>query len=608
MDNREMLNFWRNKLLDTGKRNNLINFKNTKLGSVDVVYPNFDDFFSKVEAGKVFEVYDNENDLDEVEDYLADLVAMSTGNSDEIESLFSDCGVYEKEHTVTFKDNQILLFNSKGDPKLSLRNIARNGRSAIEETGVNIVYMAFGFLNWTEKDEPNNKMKAPILLVAVSIENSSPLKPYYIRVIDADFVVNPAMAYRIKTDYNVDIPPYEEGMSISTYLTTLEEMFISKGWKIDRDIKISTFSFLKVNMYKDLQDNEKRVLENQSIQILLSDPNALSSSSEKVIADVREGLDTIHLHNVVDADSSQNEAVAMAGAGHSFVLQGPPGTGKSQTITNIIAECLSQGKRVLFVSEKLAALQVVYDKLKGAGLDEFCLELHSHKSNKREVIEELNATLRKGKSVLRDDNVNHITAEFEGVKGDLDDYVSELHKNRPVINRSLYSIFEEIGAYRRIPTLDFVIDDIQEKGEDFFRDAEDLLARYCEYIPSIGYDYHSNCWYGYADTDGTYSARMAVRGELSDTISLIRGLFLIHTQLNEKYQIDSENLYQLYLLRDFFKLISKSNFITPELFRSRIYEVIDIVGELALIAKDRNRKKHLLIWSLMKRYMIMKAN
>lgn len=90
MDNREMLNFWRNKLLDTGKRNNLINFKSTKLGSVDVVYPNFEDVFSKVEAGKVFEVYDNKNDLDEVEDYLKELVAISTRSLEEVDAVFAD--------------------------------------------------------------------------------------------------------------------------------------------------------------------------------------------------------------------------------------------------------------------------------------------------------------------------------------------------------------------------------------------------------------------------------------------------------------------------------------------------------------------------------------
>lgn len=104
-------------------------------------------------------------------------------------------------------------------------------------------------------------------------------------------------------------------------------------------------------------------------------------SDEETAASVSDPL--IELHSVVDADSSQIEAIEMAKSGKSFVLQGPPGTGKSQTITNIIAECLSDGKKVLFVSEKLAALNVVYDKLKQAGLAEFCLQLHSHKANKR---------------------------------------------------------------------------------------------------------------------------------------------------------------------------------------------------------------------------------
>ena len=90
-----------------------------------------------------------------------------------------------------------------------------------------------------------------------------------------------------------------------------------------------------------------------------------------------------------DADSSQQEAIAAAKRGVSFVLQGPPGTGKSQTIANIIAECLSDGKRVLFVSEKMAALKVVYDRLREDGVSEFCLQAHSEQANKREVVQEL---------------------------------------------------------------------------------------------------------------------------------------------------------------------------------------------------------------------------
>lgn len=595
MQNRELLNKWKNKLLDTGKRNNLINFRNTKLGSVDVIYPNFSTIFSNVEHGKTFEVYDTKNDVDEVREYLADLVAR--GRETTFDTFVrTSRDEYVREHTRTFKPNQVLLFNSMVNPILTLRNIARNGRSAIEETGVNIVYMAFGFLNWAEKSAPNDKMKAPLLLVAVSIENASALKPYYIKVIDTEVVVNPALAYKLKMDYNIDIPQYDEesGEDINVYLAKLEELFLPLGWKIDRDCKLSTFSFLKINMYRDLQDNESKVLENESIQAILDTASGedIGDGLEEIPSeDSSDALSPIPLHNVVDADSSQNEAVTMAATGKSFVLQGPPGTGKSQTITNIIAECLSQGKRVLFVSEKLAALQVVYEKLRRVGLEEFCLELHSHKSNKKAVIEELNATLRKGKSTLRDDTVSQVTAEYDKAMSELDEYVDELHVGRPVINKSLYSIFDEIAAYRNVPTLSFVIDNIKEKGEEFLRHADACLARYCEFTPSIGYDYHANCWYGYAEPDGTYAARMGVKGDLSNTIILLRNLAAVNRQISENYQIYGINLRQMYILRDFFRLISKSDFVTPSLLNATIYEIIELVEELKVIAGERNALK-----------------
>ena len=134
---------------------------------------------------------------------------------------------------------------------------------------------------------------------------------------------------------------------------------------------------------KDLKDNAEKIVKNGSVCALLGESHIESMSCEGE-SSVRK-IDLLDLHNVVDADSSQAEAIEMALLGKSFVLQGPPGTGKSQTITNIIAECLLNGKKVLFVSEKLAALNVVYEKLKNVGLEEFCLELHSHKANKKQV-------------------------------------------------------------------------------------------------------------------------------------------------------------------------------------------------------------------------------
>ena len=141
---------------------------------------------------------------------------------------------------------------------------------------------------------------------------------------------------------------------------------------------------------------------------------------------------------MVDADSSQMEAIEMAKSGKSFVLQGPPGTGKSQTITNIIAECLCDGKKVLFVSEKLAALSVVYDKLKQAGLSEFCLELHSHKANKKDVIADICHTLRASKSIVSSKAKEEIAVKQKAEK-QLDAYAAELHYKRPGLRKAYIS-------------------------------------------------------------------------------------------------------------------------------------------------------------------------
>ena len=181
-------------------------------------------------------------------------------------------------------------------------------------------------------------------------------------------------------------------------------------------------------MYEDLKENAEQVLENENVRSLLGEATT-HFEAQRV-----HGGDLLQLCNVVDADSSQAEAIALAKAGGSFVLQGPPGTGKSQTITNIIAECIGDGKTVLFVSEKLAALNVVYDKLKKAGLEEFCLELHSHKANKRQVIDEFYQTLRLQKSRVSDCAEKVLRGKREAVEK-LDGYTNELHLVRPNIQK-----------------------------------------------------------------------------------------------------------------------------------------------------------------------------
>lgn len=379
------LDKWADLLLDTGKRNNLINFKDTRASTVEVLLPSSDVLFEKVDGTASFEVFDPkivEEDDDTEESYAAEQLQIGTPEeSSEPEQLQIE--VSEKSDASGGKaaflaqysgkikrQNQILLYNAATNPLTAVKNIDKKAREFIEETGVNVAYMAFGFVHWKESAASNYVFRAPILLVPIQLEQASAVEPYFIKSAEDDIIVNPTFSYKMDAEHGVKLPEYnDEGLTV--YLEKVKRLVAKLQWTVTAECKIGIFSFLKINMYRDLKDNAKAILANQNVRQLLGEPTGTEKlyGDEGTAGSVMDPL--IELHSVVDADSSQIEAIEMAKSGKSFVLQGPPGTGKSQTITNIIAECLSDGKKVLFVSEKLAALNVVYDKLKQAGLAEF---------------------------------------------------------------------------------------------------------------------------------------------------------------------------------------------------------------------------------------------
>ncbi len=553
------LNKWADLLLDTGKRNNLINFKDSKLGAVEVVLPDFYTLFSKAEHSACFEVYDPklDDEEDELEQFFENEPLLS--DVEPPKKYLSKQEYIDKYQSRLKKNGQILIYNAYENPIKALRNIGKRAKTAIEETGVNIAYMAFGFIHWFEEDLPEHVYRAPILLAPISIESESAVDPYNIKIMDSDIIVNPTFSFKLKNDYGIELPLYEEE-SVDEYFAKVFELVSKLKWTISTECKIGVFSFLKINMHKDLKDNAVKILQNKGVRALLGEEDINSSP-------LTDNNNSVLLHNVLDADSSQTEAIEMARSGKSFVLQGPPGTGKSQTITNIIAECLADGKKVLFVSEKLAALSVVYDKLKNAGLEEFCLELHSHKANKKDVIEELCHTLKLKKSGLSNRAEKELELKQRAQK-ELDDYTEELHKIRPTINKTLYNLYDEVSACRKSPYVDFVISDIKSKSDEYINQAEVLLARYVEYVKSIGVDYKQNVWYGFSDFDYSYQSATQLKINLKSVISLLDVIKLLNEALKQNCGVSCKNLSQAYVLKDFLNLVKESKFITPALFNS----------------------------------------
>lgn len=596
------LDKWADLLLDTGKRNNLINFKDTRASTVEVLLPSSDVLFEKVDGTASFEVFDPkivEEDDDTEESYAPEQLQIGAPEeSSEPEQLqigtpeeFSEPDQLQIEMSeksdasggkAAFlaqysgkikRHNQILLYNAATNPLTAVKNIDKKAREFIEETGVNVAYMAFGFVHWKENAASNYVFHAPILLVPIQLEQASAVEPYFIKSAEDDIIVNPTFSYKMDAEHGVKLPEYnDEGLT--AYLEKVKRLVAKLQWTVTDECKIGIFSFLKINMYRDLKDNAKAILANQNVRQLLGEP----TSAEKLYGD--EGTagsvidPLIELHSVVDADSSQIEAIEKAKTGKSFVLQGPPGTGKSQTITNIIAECLSDGKKVLFVSEKLAALNVVYDKLKQAGLAEFCLQLHSHKANKKDVIADICHTLRTGKSAVSSKADAEIAIK-EKAQHQLDAYAVELHKPRPVIEKSLYQLYESYAAFRPTPDVEFPIPQLSTKGEAYLTETVSLLEQYVDYIPSVGYDYRKNPWYGYINQDTSYQSKNEVKGDLSAVSQFLQTLIPLQQEISEKYEIQCTSVEDAQLWNSFFGFAAASKLITPSLLNRECFDAVN---------------------------------
>ena len=536
------LNELSKKLLDIGLRNNLINFRDTKASTIEILIPSADILLKKADGTSTFEVYDpSENEKDTDEGYE---------KSDREQYMQKHCGRIKKV-------NEMLLFNPWCRPDTALKNIYKKAKQSIDETGVNIAYTAIGFVHWHDRDGAVHR--APILLAPVDIERKSALDPFEIKMMGEELIINPTFQYLLNAEFGASIPEYNDE-PLNEYLAAVESVVGRLGWSVSDKCMLATFSFQKLNMYMDLVENAEKITENDVVLAMLGE--AVKDDSFK--ASEGRDMDIGDLHNIVDADSSQAEAIAMAKTGKSFVLQGPPGTGKSQTITNIIAELLSDGKKVLFVSEKLAALKVVYDKLTKVGLSDFCLELHSHKANKKNVIDELNRTLKAPRSSLSDKAGDEITKRTE-YKRRLDCYAEELHKPQSGIGKSLYQIFEEYSRYKNGVEVEWFFDDIKSKDEAWLAGSAAALEQFVEFMPSVGYNYRNNCWYGFINPDRSEQTRRGAVSVMRNAADYFGGLSSVCDAVSARYSTGSMTERAAWLFYRFCALTQNSELIVPAL-------------------------------------------
>jgi very-short-patch-repair endonuclease/DNA polymerase III delta prime subunit len=284
-----------------------------------------------------------------------------------------------------------------------------DARTFAEEQGVNILYLALGFLEWYEEPGAREPRFGPLLLVPVQLERQNAQARFRIRWTEDEIVTNLSLRARLERDFGLELPeiPELDELSAVDYFAAVSQAIAGQPrWKVHADEQtLWFFSFARYLMYRDLDPDQwpddRRLDEHPLVSGLLGEGFPV----EPPLFDEEDSLDELlpvaDLHHVVDADSSQALVIESSRRGRNLVVQGPPGTGKSQTIANLIATAVKDGKRVLFVAEKMAALSVVKRRLEGVGLGAMCLELHSHKASKRVVHEELARTLDESRPRVR---------------------------------------------------------------------------------------------------------------------------------------------------------------------------------------------------------------
>lgn len=472
---------WKRELLDTGKRNKMINYRETSRSTLKILEPSLEELFNKLaisEKELTFQKPINKDTDYRTYAFLSLLETLSYSLPVHVGDIKASGTIIEREKT--------------------LKNLRSKTKLAREEQGTNILYLSFGFILWRETDRPSAAwIKAPLLMMPVSLELKSMNAPYTISRYEDDIEVNPTLDYLLNSEYGIDLPTFElkDKKSITDYLDTIEEIVDRRGWKLVREVSLGLLSFQKINMYHDLNNdyNHDLIMRHPVLRSMGGDYSAIKGLAPELQNYDFDKVDPQDTYQVVNADSSQQEAILLSKRGVSFVMQGPPGTGKSQTITNIISEALADGKKILFVSEKAAALQVVLKRLTEAGLADFCLSLHDYKANKKEIIDNIGANLSLTEQCLPRNAVSDLT-ELMHNREALNEYATELHRSIAPLNRSMYSAFGRITQLENAPAVEFQLHDPLTVSEATFSEMLYSVEMYERALHVMGL-LHENPWY-----------------------------------------------------------------------------------------------------------------
>jgi len=490
----------RTELLDLSARNRLLNMPRSSksVRALEIVDEISSEIFRLlVGEGKTFTFVAGKSatgEQPEGEEEVDEIVDLAQPDGDEVD----ERGV-QARHSDTRLQTRL---TPKGLQK-RLLDLFFDARTLEEEQGVNILFLTLGALKWIDPLNAANIRYAPLVLIPVSLERGNAGEKFKLRVRQEDYASNLSLEAFLDRVHGIKLPAFEGSESFDpvAYFREVADAITAKpNWEVIPDqIVLGFFSFAKFLMYRDLDPDNwpegRKITDRQLVRGLLAEGFEGSDTMIPEEANIDPFIPPSEMLHIVDSDSSQALAVHEVRRGRDLVIQGPPGTGKSQTIANVIAAAVADGKTVLFVAEKMAALEVVKRRLDATGVGDACLELHSNKANKRAVLEELRRTWELG--APRAQSPGTLNVRLTEARDRLNAHVERMHT---LHGTSGLTPFQVVGQLSRLrldgeKPSDIKLDGAETWSADGFAERHDVIADLADRISTIGRpDEHP--WFG----------------------------------------------------------------------------------------------------------------
>lgn len=375
---------WKNSLLDLSLRNSLINHSRRR-------------GLPLILTGEL---------IDRVEDDLHSGRAINLLAADQVDAVqaarqgtASARALPAEALTAAYDDRRAVHVDVTSDayPR-RLQNLAHRARTIQEETGANNLYLALGWLRWTLD---GRDLRSPLILVPVTLNAGATHRTTYRLKLDETGASTPnfCLLEKLRIEFGLTVPELVEpatdgaGIDLRAAFTALRIAIETEalGWQVEEAAELAVLMFGRFRQWKDLDEHWPELVRQPLVSHLVHSPT--DDFHDPAAERPAPSLEELTTACPIPGDASQLAAVSALIGGRTLVLEGPPGTGKSQTIANVLARYIADGRSVLFVAEKRAALDVVADRIATVGLSAFTLDLHDAKSRPAGVRRQILAAL-----------------------------------------------------------------------------------------------------------------------------------------------------------------------------------------------------------------------